>query len=144
MKRTKVWAHASADEGKYVAVRVGRCDPWCILPRSRLNGECLTCGETCAQGEGDYEFVAYPLPEPKDWTSAGGRANNSRRFEQLVGFVDDIIRTSGHDLINGRSKSVARLILAQLAHCQNLGPLGPPQEPEETGDINQLFKRIAQ
>lgn len=123
----KQWPPATRDQAKYVAVRIGRCDPWCILPRSHLNGECLTCGQVCAQGEGDYEFVDYPLPAPSDWTCAGGRPNNSRAFNDLEDFVDGIIRQSGHDIVNGRTKSVARLIVAQLAHKMLMG--GPDTMP---------------
>lgn len=57
-----------------------------------------------------------------DWTQYKGRANSSQEFEDLVTVVDILIRNNGWDLINGRSISVARLIMAQLAHVHHLRP----------------------
>lgn len=59
-----------------------------------------------------------------DWTVKDGRMNSSDRFEELIERVDEIIRSSGHDLIHGRSRVVAGLIMAQLAHEHGLAPRG--------------------
>lgn len=41
----------------YVALRVGRCRPYCVLRREHLQGNCLHCGLSCAQGGGDLVFA---------------------------------------------------------------------------------------
>lgn len=59
----------------------------------------------------------------KDWTQdKDGRANSSELFQGLVGEVDRLIKDSSHDLIAGQTRSVAGLILAQLAHKHGLSP----------------------
>ena len=62
------------------------------------------------------------MTEKRDWTARGGRTNSSDYFENLIVFVAELIRGSAHDLIAGRSESVARLIMAQLAHVKGLVP----------------------
>lgn len=57
-----------------------------------------------------------------DWTVKDGRSNSSDEFLRLIDEVDSIIRDSGHSLIRGKTKSVARLIMAQLAHVHGLAP----------------------
>lgn len=60
-----------------------------------------------------------------DWTvdPASGRSNSSDEFEGLCRAVERLIRDSAHDLISGDAGTVARLIMAQLAHKHGLGPL---------------------
>lgn len=60
----------------------------------------------------------------KDWTAHRGRANSSNEFKRCVALVDEIICGSGHALIHGQTESVARLIVAQLAHVRGLAPRG--------------------
>lgn len=62
------WPPAKAAEGKYAAIRVGRCKPYCIMPvrAGNWNEECLLCGQSAAFGE-SYEFVDYPSP----WVDLG-------------------------------------------------------------------------
>lgn len=59
-----------------------------------------------------------------DWTAtSGGASNTSPEFARLVGEVDRLIRQSGHTLLaaNG-TRTVAGLIMAQLAHVHGLAP----------------------
>lgn len=60
-----------------------------------------------------------------DWTvdPETGRSNSSPEFEELSEFVGEIIRDSAHSLILGGYAGVGRLIMAQLAHRKNVGPL---------------------
>ncbi len=60
----------------------------------------------------------------KDWTTnpATQKSNSSDKFEELVGAVEILIFNSSHQLIRGQANSVARLIMAQLAHVHNLEP----------------------
>lgn len=53
----------------------------------------------------------------KNWTQdENGTENSSKLFKTLVDEIDRLIRSSAYSLINGQTKDVARLILAQLAH----------------------------
>lgn len=56
------------------------------------------------------------------WTMANGRTNSSPEFQFLCDEVEGIIRGSAHSLIAGNAGSVARLIMAQLAHVHGLAP----------------------
>jgi hypothetical protein len=58
-----------------------------------------------------------------NWTCDDeGRSNSSELFEELCTAVTSLIRESAHALIAGRADSVARLIMAQLAHVHGLVP----------------------
>ena len=60
-----------------------------------------------------------------DWTeSENGACNNSDIYLKLVDEVDRLIRNSAFDLIRGKSRCVARLIVSQLAHIHKLSPKG--------------------
>lgn len=59
---------------------------------------------------------------PADWTvGAAGRSNTSRQFRVCVGAVTRLLRAHrlGED-----PASLARVIVAQLAHGQGLAPQG--------------------
>lgn len=62
--------------------------------------------------------------EGRDWTTnrKTGRTNSSQTFERLCGEVEELIRGSANSLIAGDAGSVARLIVAQLAHVHHLAP----------------------
>ncbi len=62
-----------------------------------------------------------------DWTVSvdgpdAGRCNTSPEFVRLSARVSEIIRDSAHALIQGDSRGVGGLIMAQLAHVENVGP----------------------
>lgn len=61
-----------------------------------------------------------------DWTESRGRADSSRAFDTIVHAVGLLIRGQASALINGRVDSVARLIVAQLAHVWKLVPVEDP------------------
>lgn len=58
-----------------------------------------------------------------DWTAKDGRSNSSDEFNRLVQEITLLIRESAYMLIIGHTEQVATLILAQLAHIHNFGPL---------------------
>jgi len=60
----------------------------------------------------------------QNWTvdTETGCSNSSQRFNRVVARIDDIIVNSDHDLVTGRTKTVAQLIMAQLAHVEGLMP----------------------
>lgn len=64
-----------------------------------------------------------------DWTERDGRSNSSELFHHLTREVASLIRDSAHDLINGNVDSVARMIVAQMAHVHKLGPMEEEPEP---------------
>ena len=58
-----------------------------------------------------------------DWTKdENGNTNSSQKYIQCVNHVEQLLRDSAHTLIAGRADLVARLIVAQLAHVEELGP----------------------
>lgn len=57
-----------------------------------------------------------------NWTAHNGHSNTSPTFERLCDAVERIIRNGAADLIAGDAGSVARTIMAQLAHRHNLVP----------------------
>jgi len=58
-----------------------------------------------------------------DWTTGkDGKTDSSVKFTELVCVVTWLIFSSSHDLINGSNESVARVIVAQLAHVHNMAP----------------------
>ena len=70
-----------------------------------------------------------------DWTQdANGVSNNSRPFLAAVDAVAYLIRNQGHALINGYHTSVARLIVAQLAHKHGLTPAAPGTPAKGPGE----------
>lgn len=72
-----------------------------------------------------------PAPTTPDWTAdASGRSNSSPLFEAMIEEVARLIRQEAHFLLQGDTESVARLIMAQLAHKHGLGPArSTPAEP---------------
>jgi hypothetical protein len=61
-----------------------------------------------------------------DWTAdpETGASNSSPEFIELAQFVSGLIRNEAHRLLDGHSpESAGRLIMAQLAHVKNVGPL---------------------
>ena len=66
-----------------------------------------------------------------DWTSNGRGSNNSPRFLELCKAVEALIRGDAHMLIQGRADRTAGLIMAQLAHVHNVGPLRAAGGPSD-------------
>lgn len=64
-------------------------------------------------------------PEVADWTAKNGLSNSSDEFLLYSAVVASLIRSSAHDLVNGRTERVGRLIMAQLAHVHGLQPRSP-------------------
>jgi hypothetical protein len=63
-----------------------------------------------------------------DWTAdASGRSNSSPKYLALVDAVDQTIRGCAHALIGGKSRTVAAMIMAQLAHTHGLAPDRNPE-----------------
>lgn len=60
-----------------------------------------------------------------DWTISpvDGKLNSSPKFEELSIAVEELIRQSAHTLLAGRADTVARLIVAQLAHVHHMAPV---------------------
>jgi hypothetical protein len=73
-----------------------------------------------------------------NWTERDGRSNASELFQKLAGEVARLLRGSAHDLINGNADSVARLVVAQLAHVHKLGPM-----EEEPGPEAHIHEQVA-
>lgn len=75
-------------------------------------------------------------PPPANWTADdSGASNSSPAFLRLCDVVERIIRGEAHDIVNGRAASVARTIMANLAHAHGLAPTGRAAVPpplEET------------
>lgn len=71
-----------------------------------------------------------------DWTAIDGRTNSAPEYLALIDAVDTIIRGCSHALIGGRSRAVAGMIMAQLAHQHGLTPATRNAEPAnaELGD----------
>lgn len=59
-----------------------------------------------------------------DWTvdPISHRSNSSPFFQLLTDQVDNLLVNSARDLVTGRTKSVAGLILAQLTHKYGFAP----------------------
>ena len=66
------------------------------------------------------------------WTYKNGRSNSSDAFQFLCDEVESMIRGGAHSLIAGNAGSVARLIVAQLAHVHGLVPSRPIGDGELT------------
>ena len=68
--------------------------------------------------------VSQEAGEWVDWTvdPVTKRSNTSPRFEELVSEVERLIKDEARSLIGGNVSSVARLIMAQLAHVHHLSP----------------------
>lgn len=74
------------------------------------------------------EGNAMSTEQSTDWTAEDGRANSSPLFLALVRDVERMIRDGAHDLITGRAGTVARVIVANLAHRHGLTPTGKPED----------------
>jgi hypothetical protein len=74
-----------------------------------------------------------------DWTVHEGLSNSSPAFFELQSAVEQIIRNSGADLIAGRASTVARLIMAQLAHVHGVGPLPAGNAMVDFDDVIQFL-----
>lgn len=58
-----------------------------------------------------------------DWTAdEAGVSNSSAAYREIADAVADLIWASAHDLIRGNTETVARLIVAKLAHEHGLAP----------------------
>jgi hypothetical protein len=64
-----------------------------------------------------------------DWTVSpvDGKSNSSPAFEEMATAVEELIRQSAHTLLAGRADTVARLIVAQLAHVHHMAPVHEPR-----------------
>lgn len=62
----------------------------------------------------------------RDWTvdPETGRSNSSSEFNHMVFVVGEMIRDSAHSLLRGDTETVARSIMATLAHKYGLTPSG--------------------
>lgn len=71
----------------------------------------------------------------EDWTfnRATGHTNSSSLYLEMAAIVEDIIRQSAHALIAGRAGSVARHILAHLAHKHGFRPKPIASQPAASG-----------
>lgn len=63
-----------------------------------------------------------------DWTLKDGHVNSSDLYLTLVDEMSKIIKDGAHSLLAGDVNSVARVIVAQLAHVHNFGPLTTKEE----------------
>ena len=62
----------------------------------------------------------------RDWTidPETGISNSSPEFLELALFVGELVRMEAHILLDGgHATNAGRLIMAQLAHIKNVGPL---------------------
>lgn len=81
--------------------------------------------------------MTYDPTKHEDWTMYRGKTNCSPQFVGLANEIARIIRDSAHDLIAGRTQSVASFILAQLAHRYGLVPVNKLR-------ADQLLSRITE
>lgn len=49
--RRRHLARKETPQPEFVEVPVGRCKPFCVLPRDVFTGTCAFCGQSCSQGE---------------------------------------------------------------------------------------------
>lgn len=68
-------------------------------------------------------MLNYMNTKKYDWTAKDGVSNSSEEYLRLVDIVERLIREDAHVLINGNVRETARLIMSQLAHKHNVGPL---------------------
>lgn len=63
-------------------------------------------------------------PTDRDWTvdPDTNRCNSSEQYRYLVDQIEQTILNSANDIVRGRTKTVAGLILATLAHTHGLAP----------------------
>jgi hypothetical protein len=74
---------------------------------------------------------------PRDWTvdPETGRSNSSPAFLELAEFVGRLVKNQAKGLLEGRSpESAGILIMAQLAHVKNVGPLPDTDSALEEGE----------
>lgn len=98
---------------------------WCALKAKHQHGHRTSyIGAQPAQSR--WERLLRPTEnEMSDWTVSAEtrRCNESAKFLELQKAIAEIIRNSGHDLINGRVEMVAGIILATLAHKHSMRPV---------------------
>lgn len=70
-------------------------------------------------------YLSAVAHQKTDWTIADGRSNSSPLFVALCEEIEKTIRGGAYSLIAGDAGSVARVILAQLAHTHGLRPMKP-------------------
>lgn len=79
----------------------------------------------------------------RDWTrGADGRSNTSATFVGAVAVVERMIRDGAHSLIGGNVETVARTIVANLAHVQGWTPPGVPGRVAEPTDIERAEREL--
>ena len=78
-----------------------------------------------------------------DWTDQDGITNSSEMYLAAVKEVDGIIRTSGNDLINGRSLWVARHVVSMLVNRFKLAPPVTAVTDIVVGPITDIHGPIA-
>ncbi len=66
-----------------------------------------------------------PTTDQPDWTAENGCANSSAKFRILCLAVEQQIRGSAADIVNGHLDQVARRIVATLAHEWGMRPVDP-------------------
>lgn len=71
------------------------------------------------------------MSEKKDWTASRGRSNSSRKFQECVEAVLDILHA--HRL-GTLPATTARLIVARLAHEQGLAPADVHRSTRQDGE----------
>lgn len=82
--------------------------------------QCAVANTTKEEDEVD---PAAPRPAgDDDWTALDGRSNSSPLFTQLVAEVRDNIVNGAFDIVQGHTETVARVIVARLAHRYGLRP----------------------
>jgi len=77
----------------------------------------------------DHTATVPPTNQIPDWTAdpRTGTPNQSAVFFAAASDVESILLANGYRLLNGQVYTVARLIVAQLAHVHHLAPLGEGQ-----------------
>jgi thioester reductase-like protein len=81
-------------------------------------------------------------PFMTDWTEKDGRTNTSDLFNRMVEVVTQLILESGSTLIAGGVQSVARTIVAKLAHVYGLVPHDSDLEFEMVERFKLLRKTL--
>lgn len=98
------------------------------MPCSSLESKCEDCGRPflpappLCPGCRAKAFKELWEGNLRDWTKDPETGESSEQYLQLVDIIDDIIQKSAKDLIFGKSKNVARLILSRLARDHGLAP----------------------
>ena len=123
----------------YCAIRIARCDPYCILPQTVETGNCLLCGVSCAQGGGPYEFVEY-VP--------------TKLFEDLVNHVWVKVKEDGQqyngnicrgfvlDVVHETIERIGFHVSHETGEIRDLRPVSPPVPTMAPPTSYQLTKYI--